>query len=457
MEKPAKPYIRLLRHIGDISVWIVDGAWVRRRLDINFTNFGQHHRFGFIPPDEFWLDEEYEQPGEDDFFIRHLLVEQRLMARGMGYVRALAYANRAERAERMKSSRIVRFFRVDSDERRLKLIHKKLLASYGRTIKVWLVDGELVRSWYFIDFTQGGHDKVYPFVPAGEVWIDDDLAPSERALVLLHELHERQLMVAGQRYHPAHDSACELEQRCRRRPSYLSGLIREALRMNAGVGRFKPADRARAIIFELRAYADPRNVAGMVRYGINPKRTLGVGMPTLRRMAKELGRDHRLAARLWASRIHEARILAVLVDDPALVTGTQMDRWAGDFDSWDVCDQACNNLFNMSRLAFVKAARWSRDRREFVRRAGFSLMASLAVHAKDVPDRRFRGFLSCIRRAAGDDRNFVKKAVNWALRQIGKRNGRLRREALRTARELSVSSSPAARWVGRGAVRELVG
>jgi len=455
MEKPAKPYIRLLRKVGGISVWMVDGAWIRRRLDIDFTNFGQHHRFKFIPPEEFWLDEEYQQPGEVDFFVRHLLVEQRLMARGMGYVRALAYANRAERAERMKSSKIARFFRVDSDVHRLKMIHKRLLASYGRTLKVWLVDGELVRSWHFIDFTQGGHDKVYPFVPASEVWIDDDLAPSERPLVILHELHERQLMAAGMRYHPAHDSACELEQRCRRRPSCLPGLIREALRMNAGVGRFRPADRARAIIFQLRAYAEPRNVAGMARYGINPTRTLGVPIPVLRRMAKELGRDHRLAARLWASRLHEARILAAMVDDPAMVTRAQMDRWAADLDSWDVCDQVCSNLFDKSRYAFSKALQWSRDRREFVRRAGFSLMASLAVHAKGTPNRRFIGFLDLIRKMASDERNFVKKAVNWALRQIGKKNTALRRAAVRTARELAESDAPAARWVGRDALKEL--
>jgi 3-methyladenine DNA glycosylase AlkD len=144
----------------------------------------------------------------------------------------------------------------------------------------------------------------------------------------------------------------------------------------------------------LRAHANPANVAGMARYGINSKGTLGVPMPVLRKLAKEAGRSHELAAELWASGIHEARILATLIDDPARVTGRQMDRWVSDLDSWDVCDQACQNLFRYTPSAFAKAAQWARARREFVRRAGFSLMAGLAVKARTASDAQFEVFLS---------------------------------------------------------------
>jgi len=455
MEKLSKPYLRRIRTVGDISVWSVDGAWVRRHLDIDFTNFGQHYRFKFIPRDEFWLDEEFEERKEADFFIRHLQVERRLMAKGLSYPRALSYAGRAERAERLKSARTAAFLRIDTDAGRLRRLHKRLLAAYGRGIKIWLIDGELVRGWHYLDFTQGGHDKVYPFVPAGEVWIDDDLTPAERPYVLLHELHERQLMAGGLKYPAAHRSACELEQRCRQRPSLLAGLIREALRLNAGAGEFRPAERARAILFELRAYADPRNVAGMARYGISTRKTLGVTVARLRQMAKELGRDHRLADRLWRSGIHEARILASLVDDPLQVTQTQADRWAADLDSWDVCDQVCSNLLEATPFACSLALRWSRDEREFVRRAGFTLMARLALPAKGIPDAKIRSFLPAIIRGAADERNFVKKAVSWALRQIGKRDSRLRAAALGAARRLLAGSSRPAKWIARDAIREL--
>src|SRR5271165_5453068 len=169
------------------------------------------------------------------------------------------------------------------------------------------------------------------------------------------------------------------------------------------------------LLAALRAQANPANVAGMARYGINTTGTLGVPVYALRQMAKEAGRDHALAESLWNSGIHEARILATMVDDPARVTARQMDGWARDFDSWDVCDQACQNLFRYTPMAFKKAAQWSRAKREFVRRAGFALMACLAARSDSVADDQFAAFLPLIAEAAGDDRNMVKKAVNWAL------------------------------------------
>jgi 3-methyladenine DNA glycosylase AlkD len=211
------------------------------------------------------------------------------------------------------------------------------------------------------------------------------------------------------------------------------------------------------ILERLRAHADPVNVAGMARYGINSKGTLGVTMPVLRGMAKETGRDHTLALELWKSGIHEARILASLIDDPAQVTPRQMDRWARDFDSWDVCDQVCQNLFRYTPCAFAKAAEWAADEREFVRRAAFSLMAGLAVKARDASDRQFEAFLPLIAAASTDERNMVKKAVNWALRQIGKRNARLRLSAMACAEEIRKQDSRAARWVAADALRELRG
>ena len=212
---------------------------------------------------------------------------------------------------------------------------------------------------------------------------------------------------------------------------------------------------ARELLSVLRTHANPANVVGMARYGINSKGTLGVPIPVLRQLAKEAGRSHELAAELWASGIHEARILATLIEDPARVTGRQMDRWVSDLDSWDVCDQACQNLFRYTPSAFAKAAKWARSRREFVRRAGFSLMAGLAVKARTASDAQFEAFFPLITEAAMDDRNMVRKAVNWALRQIGKRNLRLCAKAIALAEEIRNRDSRAARWVASDALREL--
>jgi len=209
------------------------------------------------------------------------------------------------------------------------------------------------------------------------------------------------------------------------------------------------------ILKRLESLSNPEAGAGMARYGINPKNTCGVSMPALRQMAKEIGRDHGLAQELWSSGVHEARILACLIDEPAKVTEKQMERWAKDFDSWDVCDQCCSNLFDKTPLAFQKAAQWSERSEEFVKRAGFALMAALAVHDKRARDEDFVKFLPLIKSGSVDDRNFVKKAVNWALRQIGKRNLALNRMAIKTAKEIQNRDSRAARWIASDALREL--
>jgi 3-methyladenine DNA glycosylase AlkD len=213
---------------------------------------------------------------------------------------------------------------------------------------------------------------------------------------------------------------------------------------------------SRDILRELRSMADPSALEGMSRFGITTKRALGgVGLPRLRALAKRIGRDHSLAAELWASEIHEARILAAMVDDPSQVTEEQMDAWAADFDSWDVVDGCCGSLFDRTPFAHRKAVEWSDREEEFVKRAAFSLMASLAVHDKGASDDSFRWFFPIIEREAGDPRNFVRKAVNWALRQIGKRNQVLNREALAVARRIHENGPRSAKWVASDAQREL--
>ncbi len=209
------------------------------------------------------------------------------------------------------------------------------------------------------------------------------------------------------------------------------------------------------ILSALRAQANPKNVQGMARYGISTAGTLGVPVAEIRRLAKQTSRSHSLAGELWASGVHEARILATIVDEPARVTRRQMDRWARDFDSWDVCDQACQNLFRYTPFAWAAAREWAGAKHEFVRRAGFALMAGLAVKAKDAPDADFAALLPLIAGAATDQRNLVKKSVNWALRAIGKRNLRLRRAAIAAAESIRVIDSPAARWIAGDALREL--
>jgi 3-methyladenine DNA glycosylase AlkD len=209
------------------------------------------------------------------------------------------------------------------------------------------------------------------------------------------------------------------------------------------------------ILKRLRSLAHPSHIAGKDRWNITAAYMLGVTIPDLRRLAKEIGKNHVLAAKLWKSGIHEARILAGMIDDPLLVTSAQMDSWAGDFDSWDICDQVCGNLFDKTKFPYKKIVQYSKDEREFVRRTAFTLMATLAVHDKCATDATFIGFFPLIEKYADDDRNFVKKAVNWALRQIGKRNAVLHPVAITCAKRLVARKEPCARWIGGDALKEL--
>lgn len=209
------------------------------------------------------------------------------------------------------------------------------------------------------------------------------------------------------------------------------------------------------IIDQLKSLSDPEAVAGMARFGIKSDKTLGVSIPNLRKIAKKTGKNHPLALRLWDSGIHEARILAGMVDDPEMVTEEQMESWVKDFDSWDVCDQCCLNLLDKTEFAYQKAIEWSERSEEFVKRTGFVLMAQFAVHDKKASDEDFMQFFPIIKREATDKRNFVKKAVNWALRQIGKRNLNLNNKAIEIAKEIQQLDSKSAKWIATDALREL--
>jgi 3-methyladenine DNA glycosylase AlkD len=209
------------------------------------------------------------------------------------------------------------------------------------------------------------------------------------------------------------------------------------------------------ILKKLESLSNPKAVEGMARFGINPNNTYGVSIPNLRTIAKEIGKNHLLAQELWSSGVHEARIMATLIDEPTMVTEAQMERWVNDFDSWDVCDQCCSNLFDKTSFAYQKAIEWSKRNEEFVKRAGFVLMATLAVHDKKAKDEAFMNFLPIIKRESVDDRNFVKKAVNWALRQIGKRNVALNKAAIEAAKEIQKIDSKSAKWIASNAISEL--
>ena len=209
------------------------------------------------------------------------------------------------------------------------------------------------------------------------------------------------------------------------------------------------------VLDELQSKAKPDQLAGMAKYGMTVERRLGVSVPDMRKLAKELGRDHRLALDLWRSGIAEARIVAGMVADPAKLTEGQMEEWVKDIDSWDVCDQVCMNLFEKSQLAWKKIIDWSEREEEFVKRTAFSLIACLAWHDKKASDEKFAELLPVIMREATDERNFVKKAVNWALRNMGKRNVHLNEAAISTAKEIQRLDSKAARWIAADAIREL--
>lgn len=209
------------------------------------------------------------------------------------------------------------------------------------------------------------------------------------------------------------------------------------------------------ILKKLKSLSNPKAVEGMVRFGINAKNTYGVSIPELRKIAKETGKNHFLAQQLWLSGIHEARILASFIDESEKVTERQMEDWVKDFDSWDVCDQVCGNLFDKTQFAYKKVFDWSKRKEEFIKRAGFVLMAVLSVHDKKAKDKDFEKFFPIIKKYSTDERNFVKKAVNWALRQIGKRNLNLNKKAIKIAKDIQKINSKTAKWIANDAIREL--
>jgi 3-methyladenine DNA glycosylase AlkD len=209
------------------------------------------------------------------------------------------------------------------------------------------------------------------------------------------------------------------------------------------------------VLERLKSMARPDQLEGMAKYGIVVEQRLGVSVPNLRRMAKELGQNHKLALELWKTGIAEARLVAAMTDDPEKLTEGQMEDWVKDINSWDVCDQVCMNLFEKVPLAWKKIIDWSEREEEFVKRAAFALIACLAWHDKKAEDEKFIKLFPVIIRGATDERNFVKKAVNWALRNIGKRNLDLNKDAINTAREIQQIDSKAARWIASDTIREL--
>jgi 3-methyladenine DNA glycosylase AlkD len=215
------------------------------------------------------------------------------------------------------------------------------------------------------------------------------------------------------------------------------------------------ADDVATVIAALKRQGSQKMREGMARYAIPSDKAFGISVGALRRYAKRLGPNHELASTLWKSGFYEARMLASFVDDPACVTPEQMDRWCKDFDNWAICDTACFALFDRSPHAWRKVDKWARSPDEFVKRASFALLASLTVHDKLAGDGPFAKGLALIERAATDERNFVKKAVNWALRSIGKRSAALNAAAVKVAKRLGASESRSARWVGKDALREL--
>lgn len=212
---------------------------------------------------------------------------------------------------------------------------------------------------------------------------------------------------------------------------------------------------AKDVSKELKKHGSEYNRNGMARYGINVEKAFGVNAPTMYALAKKIGKNHELSLKLWDSGYHEGRQVAAMIADPKLVTQSQMNKWVKDFNSWDICDGTCSNLFRKTPYAFDKIIEWSKRKDEFVRRAAFALLAFVAVHDKKRDDKEFLQFFDIIKHHSIDERNFVRKAVNWALRQIGKRSKYLNKEAIKVAEEIKQLDSKSARWIASDAISEL--
>ena len=226
-------------------------------------------------------------------------------------------------------------------------------------------------------------------------------------------------------------------------------------RLTSAPGGTDASSRCDEVLHKMASLGSARGIAMMKHFGITGVKAFGLSAPKLHRLAREIGRDHALAEELWRTGIHDAHHLAALVDEPARVSEQQMERWARDFNSWDVVDTCCRYLFLYTPFAWKKAIEWSRRPEEFVKRAAFSQMAYLAQHDKRAPDSKFLRLLPILRREANDERNFVRKAVNWALRQIGKRNLALNRRAIAAGKQIRALNTPVARWIAADALREL--
>jgi len=226
-----KPYLKKITDISKFAVWEVDGDYIRTNIDEEFTNYGQHYLFNFIPKNEFWIDKE-RVPGEERFYIDSMLVMNRLMARGMSHNDAAKRADRIERSERRKAELANGKNKFGKIKREIiERIHKKIIRKYStKDFKIWVINGRKVRDFFFIDFTEGGHDKVYKFIPRDEIWIDDDVEPREIRFVLIHELHERNLMSRGLKYSQAHRKSSQLEYQCRHNHSLIDKTIKKEIK-----------------------------------------------------------------------------------------------------------------------------------------------------------------------------------------------------------------------------------
>lgn len=229
LDKNKKPYIKKIEEIAGFTVWLVDGDYIRKNISEDFVNYDQHYHLNFIPKDEFWIDEENIHD-EQQYYIDHLLTENRLMREGTSYEKAYEKAASVERRERSKSVIMRQLGRAREHQRDLiDKVHEKLLKKYSRNLKLWIVNGELVRDLFFLDFAGGGHGKVYHFIPEDEIWIDDDISQRERKFIILHEMHERNLMGKGMDYPSAHRSATEIEDFCRHHTGKLDESIKEEI------------------------------------------------------------------------------------------------------------------------------------------------------------------------------------------------------------------------------------
>ena len=230
-----KPYLKKFSEVSDFKVFIVDGEYIRENMDEEFTNFGQHYLFSFIPKDEFWIDRE-RVGWEYKYYINSMLTINRLLAKGMNRGEAIKIADKEERSERAKSQLVKKRIKLKKYPKKLiDSVHKDLLQKYStKKVKIWIVSGVIVRGLFFLDFTEGGHGYVYSFIPKNEVWIDDDLDPDEIKFVLLHELHERNLMAKGMKYDPAHKNSSEIEYYCRKHPERINQELKKEIKKNNG-------------------------------------------------------------------------------------------------------------------------------------------------------------------------------------------------------------------------------